>query len=144
MRTNTMVLALGFFFCWAFPFPELSSSQRPPALAKLYITSTPPGESIEINGAPRNERTPVALVVIPNTYSVRVGSCVAQSVTLSSGETKEVACPPRGFQYYRGVYFPRFSKKPDDVPIAVTYQEQRYVLQSVLSEQYWIIGYFWE
>jgi hypothetical protein len=96
MGANKMVLALGFFFCWAFPLPKLSSSQKPPALAKLYIYSNPPGASIEINGAPRNDKTPVTLVVIPSTYSVKVGPCVAQSVTVASGETKEIDCPPAG------------------------------------------------
>jgi hypothetical protein len=109
MRTDAMVLALGFLFSWTLPLPKTSAFQKPPALAKLFINSSSAGASIEINGTPRSETTPVTLIVIPSTYSVKIGSCPAQSVTVASGETKEVDCPPAGSKI-RGAFASRRSQ----------------------------------
>jgi hypothetical protein len=51
----------------------------------------------------------VTLIVIPSTYSVKIGSCPAQSVTVASGETKEVDCPPAGSKI-RGAFASRRSQ----------------------------------
>jgi len=69
------------------------SSQSQAQPGQLHITSVPQGERIVINDSPRTEVTDVTLVVSPGTYKVTVGNCSAQSVQVSSGETKEVHCP---------------------------------------------------
>jgi hypothetical protein len=61
-------------------------------VGRLHLTSTIPGASIKINNTPRNEVTPVTLAVLPNQYTVVIGTCQPQTVTVNSGETKEVSC----------------------------------------------------
>jgi hypothetical protein len=96
MTVNTMAGASGIFLCCALLFPQPSTSQSPAPLGKLHITSKPPDShaSITINGATRQEQTPVTLAVVPNTYTVVIGNCTVQPlpVTVASGETKEVTC----------------------------------------------------
>jgi hypothetical protein len=73
-------------------FPQLSASQSPAPLGKLYIASKTDHASTTINGKPRSETTPVTLAVVPITYTIVIGTCPEQSVTVASGETKEVHC----------------------------------------------------
>jgi hypothetical protein len=111
MRVRTLILCIGFLFCLAIQLPKLSSSQRPPALGKIFINSSNPSpQTIKINNVLRNEKTPVTLAVLPNTYSVEIGTCHPQQVTVASGETKEVDCPPAasnifGMDSFRGLRF---------------------------------------
>ena len=71
----------------------------PPPVGRLYITSTPPGASITINGKPRPEQTNVTLVVSPGNYKVLISGgpgnldCPAQDVSVRTGQTVTVACP---------------------------------------------------
>ena len=97
MRANRVVGASAILFTWAFLLPSPLASQMPAPLGRLHITSTPPGASITINGVLRtNNTTPVTLAVVPGTYAVIIGSCKEQTitVTVASGETKEVTCKP--------------------------------------------------
>jgi hypothetical protein len=94
MRTKMMVRASSVLVCCAFLFPGLSAVQMPAPLGRLQINSTPAGATIRINNQPRKEVTPVLLAVVPGTYTVTIGTCPNQpiSVTVGSGETKVVTC----------------------------------------------------
>jgi hypothetical protein len=78
-------------FC-ALLLAKPSASQMPAPLGRLHITSTTAGASISVNNVRRKEVTPVTLAVVPGTYSVAIDACPPQSVSVGSGETKEVAC----------------------------------------------------
>lgn len=92
MRIDIMSRSGRILLLCALLLPKPSASQMPAPLGKLHITSTTAGASITINNVRRREVTPVTLAVVPGTYSVAIGACPAQSVTVASGETKEVAC----------------------------------------------------
>jgi PEGA domain len=92
MRVDARANASRILLCCVFLFPQLSASQSPAPLGKLFITSKSPGASMSINGTPRNEKTPITLAVVPGTYKVVIGTCAEQPVTVASGETKEVTC----------------------------------------------------
>lgn len=94
MRTNLVPRASRILLCCAFLLPRASAFQMPAPLGRLHITSTPVGATISINNAKRKEITPVLLAVVPSTYTIVIGTCPTQpiTVTVASGETKEVAC----------------------------------------------------
>jgi hypothetical protein len=94
MRTNMAARASRTLICCAFLLPHALAFQMPAALGRLHITSTPVGATISINNVKRKEVTPVLLAVVPNTYTIVIGTCPNQpiTVTVASGETKEVAC----------------------------------------------------
>lgn len=91
MRNNPATSAR-IVFCLSLLMPQFLASQIPQALGRLQITSTPPGASITINGSPRKEKTPVTLAVAQGDYRVSVGTCAAQTVHVSAGETRNVDC----------------------------------------------------
>jgi len=93
MRRETLLKALRFILCGALLLAKPTASQMPPPLGKFYLTSTPPGASITIGTQRRPEVTPVTLAVVPNTYSVKIGSCDPQTVTVKAGQTVTVNCP---------------------------------------------------
>lgn len=94
MRTNLVARASRILLCCAFLLPQASAFQMPAPLGRLHITSTPVGATISINNVTRKEVTPVLLAVVPNTYTIVIGTCPNEpiTVTVASGETKEVAC----------------------------------------------------
>lgn len=92
MRTSMITNVSRVFLCWAFLNPRPSAPQMPAPLGRLHLTSAQAGESITINNIKRNEVTPVTLAVVPGSYNVAIGTCPEQSVTVASGETKEVSC----------------------------------------------------
>jgi hypothetical protein len=92
MRRETLFNARGFILCGAFLLAKPTTSQMPAPLGKLYITSTTPGASIMIGTQLRPEVTPVTLAVMPNTYSVKIGSCGPQTVTVKPSQTVAVNC----------------------------------------------------
>jgi hypothetical protein len=94
VRTKLTVQASSILVCCAFLFPAPSAVQMPAPLGRLHITSNPAGATISINNVKRKEVTPVLLAVVPNTYTVTIGTCPNQPITVAvtSGETKEVAC----------------------------------------------------
>jgi hypothetical protein len=94
MSNHTMSRALEIALFWILVTAPGVSSQMPTRPGKLHVTSTPQGETITINGTRRPEVTDVTLVVSPGAYKVSIGDCKEQSVQVSSGETKEVQCPP--------------------------------------------------
>jgi hypothetical protein len=94
VRTNMVARASKVLLCCAFLLPHASAFQMPAPLGRLHITSTPAGATISIDNAKRKEVTPVLLAVVPNTYTIVIGTCPNQpiTVTVASGETKDVAC----------------------------------------------------
>jgi hypothetical protein len=94
VRTKLAAHASRVLLCYAFLLPQSSAFQMPAPLGRLHITSTPVGATISINNVKRKEVTPVLLAVVPNTYTIVIGTCPNQpiTVTVASGETKEVAC----------------------------------------------------
>jgi hypothetical protein len=94
VRTNLVAGASRVLLCCAFLLPQASAFQMPAPLGRLHITSTPAGATISINNVKRKDITPVLLAVVPNTYTIVIGTCPNQpiTVTVASGETKEVAC----------------------------------------------------
>lgn len=80
-------------------FVAFSQMPAPPPVGRLYITSTPPGASITINGRPRPERTNITFVVSPGHYKIAISDgpgnldCPAQEVAVQPGQTVTVACP---------------------------------------------------
>jgi hypothetical protein len=93
MNSRTMSRGLEVALLLTLLSTPLASSQMPPRPGKLVLTSTPPGAKIVINAQPRQEVTPITLVVTPGVYKVVVGSCAEQSVQIVAGDTKEVHCP---------------------------------------------------
>ena len=93
MKTHTKSAALSLLLFGAFFYAPVASPQMPARPGKIEISSTTKGLRIMINGNPRPEVTPVTLVVSPGTYTLKIGDCEAQSVPVSSGETKQVNCP---------------------------------------------------
>jgi hypothetical protein len=94
MRTNLTIGASSILASCAFLFSNPSPMQMPAPLGRLHITSNPAGAIISINNVKRKEVTPVLLAVVPSAYTVTIGTCPNQpiTVTVASGETKEVAC----------------------------------------------------
>jgi hypothetical protein len=94
VRINAVVSASEILLCWALLLPQPSASQMPAPLGRLHITSKPDHATITINGTPRKETTNVTLAVVPNTYTIVIGTCPEKpvTVTVASGETKEVYC----------------------------------------------------
>ena len=93
MKSRTITLPLDIVWLLLLVVSPAVGLQMPARPGKLDISSTTRGLKITIDGKPRPEVTPVVLVVSPGTYSVVVGPCQAQSVQVSSGETKSVNCP---------------------------------------------------
>lgn len=95
MRTHSVSVLLRSLFFFALLLPSAISSQMPPSLGRLHITSVPTGAHITINQTPRNEVTNVTLVVSPGVYTVSITgknlSC-SQQCQVSSGQTYEVSC----------------------------------------------------
>jgi hypothetical protein len=97
VRANRLPGASAILLTWTFLLSSPLASQMPAPLGRLHITSTAPGASITVNGILRkNNTTPVTLAVVPGTYAVIIGTCKEQTitVTVASGETKEVTCKP--------------------------------------------------
>lgn len=78
---------------WALLIVPAGSWQMPARPGKLHLTSSPRGQVIIIDKVQRTEVTDVTLVLSPGRYTVKVGNCEPQDVSISSGETKEVHCP---------------------------------------------------
>jgi len=93
-KLNRSRLLPKLLLCCAFLSGRPSAPQMPGRLpvGRLHLTSATSGASITINNTRRNEVTPVTLAVLPGTYSVVIGSCPAQSISVASGETKDVSC----------------------------------------------------
>jgi hypothetical protein len=95
VRTHRVSGMLRILFLFSLLSPSVISSQMPPSLGKLHITSNPPGAHITINNVPRSEVTNVTLVVSPGVYTVSITgnhlSC-SQQCKVSSGQTFEVSC----------------------------------------------------
>lgn len=92
MKTHATAPLLEFALCCLISFTP-SRAQTPAPPGRLHITSTPDRQPIKVNGATRQEVTDVTLVVSAGKYTIQVGTCQPQDISVSSGETKEIHCP---------------------------------------------------
>ena len=95
MRARLTIRTSGILACCIFLFPISLLPQMPAPLGRLHITAgkdQKATETITINNATWNKPTPVLLAVVPNTYTIVIGSCPAQKVSVASGQTQEVTC----------------------------------------------------
>jgi len=88
-----MLTALSFVLFSALLIAPAASPQMPPRPGKLHLTSNPTGQRIIINKQLRPEVTESTLIVSPGTYTVQIGDCQEQPVSVASGVTMEVHCP---------------------------------------------------
>jgi len=93
MTSRALPLALRVVLLVALVAAPNASPQMPARPGKLHLTSNPTGQRIIINKQLRSEVTESTLIVSPGKYTVQIGNCQEQSVSVASGVTLELHCP---------------------------------------------------
>lgn len=89
--------------CCLFLFPAILSSQRPPQPGRLFVTSTPSGAAILIDGQRTGKMTDFTFLVSPGNHSLTLSQpglqkcAVKTNVLVRSGYTASIGCTSAGW-----------------------------------------------